>query len=98
RFVPVALGAVFVGGLITMRRFRSSAPKARNGFVARENCFVQAQATKQFIKKKYNYFNNLFDGLLALLGSFIGRTRPAHGRSGGSTSTARDGLLASLWR
>jgi hypothetical protein len=37
-----ALSAVVVADLITMLRFRSSAPKAKNGFVVRENCFVAA--------------------------------------------------------
>jgi hypothetical protein len=32
----------FVVGLITIGRFRSSAPKAENGFIAHKNCFVAA--------------------------------------------------------
>jgi hypothetical protein len=38
----------FVGRLITMTGFRSSAPKAENGFVAKGNCFVAGVPTKQF--------------------------------------------------
>src|SRR6201996_887033 len=34
QYFPAALGASFVGGLITISHFRSSAPKAKNGFVA----------------------------------------------------------------
>jgi hypothetical protein len=34
------LAAVFVAELITIRCFRMSAPKAGNGFVAPEICFV----------------------------------------------------------
>jgi hypothetical protein len=46
---PVALEApVFVVGLITMTRFRSSAAQAQNGFVGQWNCFVVGVATKQF--------------------------------------------------
>jgi hypothetical protein len=30
-----------------------SAPKAQNGFVARENCFVAARQTKQFDKNQH---------------------------------------------
>jgi hypothetical protein len=37
-----ALSAVVVVVLITIRRFRRSAPKAENGFVAQENCFIAA--------------------------------------------------------
>jgi hypothetical protein len=45
----VALEApAFVGRLITMTGFRSSAPKAENGFVHRRNCFVAGVPTKQF--------------------------------------------------
>jgi hypothetical protein len=46
-----ALPAVFVAELITIRGFRTSAPKAGNGFVAQENCFVATMMTKQFFEK-----------------------------------------------
>jgi hypothetical protein len=37
----------FVARLIAIRCFRMSAPKAGNGFVTQENCFVAGHATKQ---------------------------------------------------
>jgi hypothetical protein len=42
--------------LITKRCFRTFAPKAGNGFVAPENCFVAGGRTKQFLEK-INDFN-----------------------------------------
>jgi hypothetical protein len=43
----VALGASFVVNLITIRRFRSSAPKAQNGFVAAQFVSSLARGMKQ---------------------------------------------------
>jgi hypothetical protein len=41
-----------------MRRFRSSAPKAKNGFVVQENCFVARGRTKQHCENP-NDFNQM---------------------------------------
>jgi hypothetical protein len=53
-----ALPAVFAAELITIRCFRTSAPKAGNGFVAQENCFVATRMTKQFFEK-FSDFNGV---------------------------------------
>ncbi|RTE91452.1 hypothetical protein D6B98_18655 [Bradyrhizobium sp. LVM 105] len=55
----VAGGAPFVVvELITMGGFARDAPKAQNGFILRENCFVGSEATTQF-SKSANYFSQL---------------------------------------
>jgi hypothetical protein len=47
--------AVVVVSLITIRGFSRDAPKAQNGFVPGENCFVACRATKQF-SENINHF------------------------------------------
>jgi hypothetical protein len=47
-----------VNELITNRRFTMLARKAKNGFVAGENCFVAARLTKHR-SKKFNYFSRM---------------------------------------
>jgi len=58
-----------VVGLITIRCFRSSARKAKNGFVGPRNCFVTPDRTKQN-PKKINAFSRMQGKWLNL--SFIG--------------------------
>jgi hypothetical protein len=53
-----ALPAVFVVRSITIRCFRMSAPKAENGFVGQENCFVGRGPTKQSFEK-FNDFSQI---------------------------------------
>jgi hypothetical protein len=55
-----ALDAAFVDSLITMWRFRSSAPKDQNGFVERRNCFV-ARPSDEIIAGDTNNFIDLWD-------------------------------------
>jgi hypothetical protein len=56
----VALGAVFVAALITMGRFRSSAPKAQNGFVAPP--IVSSQAFRRNnLHSDMNDFSDLYE-------------------------------------
>ena len=47
--------AVVVVKLITIRGFFRDAPKAQNGFVPGENCFVARELTKQF-PENINHF------------------------------------------
>ena len=50
--------AVLVGKLIPIRCFRMSAPKAGNGFVIQEKCFVDGQATKH-LSENFNKFSRM---------------------------------------
>jgi hypothetical protein len=50
-----------VGNLIAAGCFRTSAPKAENGFVAQENCFVDLGGTKHR-REKSNQFRRTPDG------------------------------------
>ncbi|WP_129590821.1 hypothetical protein [Bradyrhizobium shewense] len=55
----VAGGAPFVVvKLITMGGFARDAPKAQNGFILRENCFVRPETTTQF-SEKTNHFRRV---------------------------------------
>jgi hypothetical protein len=47
--------AVVVVSLITISGFSRDAPKAQNGFVPGENCFVARELTKQF-PENVNHF------------------------------------------
>jgi len=47
--------AVVVVSVITIRGFSRDAPKAQNGFVPGQNCFVAHRATKQF-PENVNHF------------------------------------------
>jgi hypothetical protein len=47
--------AVVVATLITIAGFFRDAPKAKNGFIAGENCFVGPGRTKQF-PENLNHF------------------------------------------
>jgi hypothetical protein len=51
-FLLPALPAVFVVKLVTNRCFRTSAPKAENGFVARKNCFVDQGERNNWLKNQ----------------------------------------------
>jgi len=51
----VAGSAAVVVNLITISGFFRDAPKAQNGFVPGENCFVARDATKQF-PENINHF------------------------------------------
>ncbi|WP_375304172.1 hypothetical protein WI560_17365 [Bradyrhizobium sp. A11] len=61
----VAGGAPFVVvKLITMGGFARDAPKAQNGFILPENCFVGSEATTQF-SKTANHFRQVAPELKA---------------------------------
>jgi hypothetical protein len=50
-----ALSAVVLAELITIGGFQSSAPQAKNGFVASENCFVGCVPTTQSLEKSNDF-------------------------------------------
>jgi hypothetical protein len=91
--VPVALEApVFVGRLITMTGFRSSARQTQNGFVGRGNCFVAGVPTKQFAiaSSDFKWLELSFNGRI--------RLRPMAGptpTTGQATATGAGFLLLS---